>query len=167
MAPRRPWYPALRIAAGVLAAWLLTHALIQGIGAATFWQPCFELGYGSDACAFLQYEAPSPRWVDLMIVWLAEAPVSIAVFALALAAHARVALSLGALLAVVMSNMITDYVVTPALNGGYTSADNAPGFGLFGAALLLIAAAQLAVVALVPTRTRDAGIGATAPVQTA
>jgi hypothetical protein len=52
-------------------------------------------------------------------------------------------------------NVLTDYVLTPAFNGGYTSADSAPGHGMFGAVGVALAGCVLAVT-LVPRKRERA-----------
>ncbi|KQQ21802.1 hypothetical protein ASF48_00675 [Rathayibacter sp. Leaf299] len=136
-------------ASGVL---LLSHAAVQGVGALSFWQPCWMQGYDSGACAYLQYEAPTPEWLAPLWVWFAELLLSIAVLALSMRAQGRIVPAAFALLAVLGSSILVDYVFTPAVNGGYLSADNPPGFGLIGAVCQAVAGVLLLVTAVPPRR---------------
>ncbi|KQQ03403.1 hypothetical protein ASG06_07710 [Rathayibacter sp. Leaf185] len=54
------------------------------------------------------------------------------------------------------SSILIDLVFTPAINGGYTSADNPPGLGLIGAVFLAIGGALMLRVAM-PYRGPAAG----------
>ncbi|MWV47963.1 hypothetical protein GRS96_01585 [Rathayibacter sp. VKM Ac-2803] len=125
----------LSVVAGLL---LLGHAAVQGIGAATFWRPCWSEGYESAACSILQYEAPSPAWLAPLWVWFAEVLLALVVIGASVAAGRRLGTAGLALVAVLASSILIDLVFTPAINGGYTSADNPPGLGLIGAVFLAI-----------------------------
>jgi hypothetical protein len=115
------------------AVLLLLHAVLQGAGSATFWQPCADSGNESDACMYLQYEAPTPWWSYLSWLWLVEIGLLIAAI-VALGRSGRPAWpAVTALVFVVLFNLVVDYGFTPAFNGGYTSADSPPGFGMIGA----------------------------------
>jgi hypothetical protein len=115
-----------------------------------FWAPCFTLGHTSAACEYLQYEAPGPRWLGLMAWWPLE--VIAAAIVVALSFGTRTTLAFAALGCVLLSNMVTDYVLTPLFNGGYTSADNPPGFGMFGAVLLAASGVLLVLIVALPAR---------------
>ncbi|KQQ03402.1 MULTISPECIES: hypothetical protein [unclassified Rathayibacter] len=65
---------------------LLGHAAAQGIGAATFWWPCWSEGYESAACSSLQYEAPPPAWLAPLWVWFAEVLLAMVVIGASVAA---------------------------------------------------------------------------------
>jgi len=115
------------------AALLLLHAVLQGVGAATFWQPCADSGNESDACMYLQYEAPTPWWSYLSWLWPVEIGLLIAAI-VALGRSGRQAWpAISALVLIVLFNLVVDFGFTPAFNGGYTSADSPPGFGMIGA----------------------------------
>lgn len=135
----------LSVAVGVL---LLGHAAVQGIGAAIFWGPCWSEGHESAACSFLQYEAPSPAWLLPYWVWFVEVLLAFVVIVASVAAGRRVGTAGLALVAVLASSLLVDYVFTPIINGGHTSADNPPGFGLIGAAFHAIGGALMLRVAI-------------------
>jgi hypothetical protein len=130
---------------------LLVHAALQGVGAGAFWQPCFDVGQNSDACMFLQYEAATPWWAQLTWLW----PVEIALLIVVLVAVGRSGQrswpAITALALVALCNVLTDYVITPAFNGGYTSADSPPGHGVFGAVGIGVAGVVVALT-LLPRR---------------
>lgn len=151
-APRGTARVVLALVASASAVLLLGHAAVQGVGALVFWQPCWSQGYGSEACAYLQYEAPTPEWVAPLWVWFAELLLSIAVLVLAMRAQGRIVPAAFALPAVLGSSILVDYVFTPAINGGYISADNPPGFGLIGAVCQAAAGVLLLVTAVPPRR---------------
>lgn len=151
-APRGTARVVLALVASASAVLLLGHAAVQGVGALVFWQPCWSQGYGSEACAYLQYEAPTPEWVAPLWVWFAELLLSIAVLVLAMRAQGRIVPAAFALPAVLGSSILVDYVFTPAINGGYISADNPPGFGLIGAVCQAAAGLLLLVTAVPPRR---------------
>lgn len=150
-----------RAGIAALAAVLLVHAALQGFGAAAFWRPCAEVGFLSDACMYLQYEAPVPWWSWLAWLWPVEVAALIAAVvvagravdgrAVAQRPVAHRGLVFAALVLVVICNMVTDYVITPAFNGGYTSADSPPGFGIFGAVGIGAAGIALALSVVLPT----------------
>jgi len=150
-APRGTARVVLALVAFASGVLLLSHAAVQGVGALAFWQPCWSQGYGSGACASLQYEAPTPEWLAPLWVWFAELLLAIAVLALSMRAQGRIVPAAVALLAVLGSSILVDYVFTPAINGGYLSADNPPGFGLIGAACQAVAGVLL-VTAVPPRR---------------
>ncbi|MWV51393.1 hypothetical protein GRS96_19155 (plasmid) [Rathayibacter sp. VKM Ac-2803] len=125
----------LAVAVGVL---LLGHAAVQGIGAAMFWGPCWSEGYDSVACNFLQYQAPTPAWVLPFWVWFVEVLLALVVIAGCVVAGRRLGTAGLALVAVLMSSVLIDLVFTPMVNGGYSSADEPPGFGLIGAGFLAV-----------------------------
>jgi hypothetical protein len=129
---------------------LLAHAVAQAIGAASFWQPCFDDGYGSDVCMDLQYNTEMPWWASMHPLWPIEIAFCVAALVLASRASRRIGPALAALIIVVTCNQITDYALTPALNGGYMSADAAPGYGLFGAGAVGVAGFLL-LLTLVPS----------------
>jgi hypothetical protein len=114
------------------AVLLLTHAVLQGVAAGGFWRPCFEAGYNSEVCMYLQYEAPTPWWAHLSWLWPIEMVLLITVLVVARGSRLRAWPALAALVLVAVCNVLTDYVLTPAFNGGYISADAAPGFGIVG-----------------------------------
>jgi hypothetical protein len=132
------------------------HAALQGSGAASTWRPCFAEGFDSAICLDLQYTAPSPWWIALGWLWFLELALAIGTVALTAASRPRRGVRLGAALAAALliglSNMVFDYAGTPLINGGYVSADNAPGFGYLGAGLLAAAAVALMAAALWPRR---------------
>ena len=115
---------------------LLVHAVAQAVGAASFWEPCFEDGYDSDVCMDLQYNTDMPWWASIHPLWPIE-----------------IALCVAALIVVITCNQIVDYGLTPALNGGYMSADAAPGYGFFGAGAVGVAGILL-LLTLVPLRPK-------------
>jgi len=137
-----------RVLVGVTSLLLLVHAVLQGTGAATFWQPCVTDGFLSDACAYMQYEEPTPWWAYLSWLWLIEIALLIIVLVGANRSGRRIWPAVSALGLVVLCNTITDYVITPAFNGGYTSADWPPGFGIFGAVAVGIAGCLLPLMLL-------------------
>lgn len=140
----------LRPAAALLAVVCFVHAALQGVGAAEFWSGCFTTGPDSAACLYAQYEAPDPWWTRLQLVgWPLEAALAVVVVVAAFAADARRYAALAALACVAASNLVADYVLTPLVNGGIVSADNPPGYGLYGA-VLLAAAGVFAVVTALP-----------------
>ncbi|MCJ1688131.1 hypothetical protein [Rathayibacter sp. VKM Ac-2927] len=134
----------LAVAVGVL---LMGHAAVQGIGAANFWAPCWSEGFESAACDFLQYEAPSPAWLLPYWVWFVEVLLALVVIVAAVAAGRRLGTAGLALVAVLASSALIDSAFTPMINGGHTSADDPPGFGLIGAAFLAFAGALMLRVA--------------------
>lgn len=139
------------------AVLLVAHGALQWVGALTFWRPCFDSGYDSDICMFLQYEAATPWWWNLSWLWPVEIALVIVALVLARRSHSRSWPALAALVLVAVCNIVTDYVLTPAFNGGYTSADAAPGHGMFGAVGIALAGCVLPVT-LVPRnhkRARD------------
>ncbi|PPF46326.1 hypothetical protein C5C44_13660 [Rathayibacter sp. AY1F6] len=138
----------LAAAAGVL---LLIHAAVQGIGAATFWGPCWSDGYESAACNYLQYEAPAPAFFLPFWVWIAEVLAALVVVVGSIAAERRIVTAGLALVAVLASSLLFDMVFTPMINGGYSSADEPPGFGLIGASFLAVSGVLMLRVAI-PTR---------------
>lgn len=157
MTPRRRTTIRLRITAGVLGLVCLGHAALQGVGAAMFWRECFALGATSAACSFAQYEAPSPWWLVLQYAgWPVETALALVMAALAFALAQRRRTALASLIFVVSSNFLADYVLTPLFNGGYDSADNPPGYGLYGAVLLAVAGV-LAIVVAVSVRVGESG----------
>ncbi|QHC62719.1 hypothetical protein GSU69_08515 [Rathayibacter festucae] len=125
----------LSVGVGVL---LLGHAAVQGIGAAVFWRPCWSEGYESDVCNFLQYEAPTPAWLLPFWVWFVEVLLALIVIAACVAAGRRLGTAGLALVAVLASSLLIDLIFTPMINGGYSSADEPPGFGLIGAGFLAL-----------------------------
>lgn len=127
----------------VASALLLAHAVLLGVGAASFWWPCFAIGQTSHECFYLQYEAPTPWWAHLSWLWPVEIALLIIVLVVANRSGRLLWPATSALVFVVLCNTITDYVITPAFNGGYTSADSPPGHGLFGAVGLGIAGCLL------------------------
>ena len=137
-----------RVLVGVASLLLLMHAVLQGIGAVRFWQPCVDEGYLSDACAYLQYEVPTPWWSYLSWLWLIEIALLIIVLVGANRSGRRIWPAISALVLVVLCNTITDYVITPAFNGGYTSADSPPGFGIFSAVAIGLAGCLLPLTLL-------------------
>jgi len=147
---------ASRLLAALTAALCGVHAVLQGSGAASTWRPCFDEGFDSAICLDLQYTAPSPWWTVLGWLWFLELALAIATVALTARSAPRKGARLGAALAAALligfSNTVFDYAGTPLINGGYASADNAPGFGYLGAGLLAAAAVGLVVAALWPRR---------------
>lgn len=123
----------------IAATGCLTHGVLQAVSAAQFWRVCFTEHFDSPACLFQQYEAVTPWWQYSVWPWVVE--MAIAVLVLAAAAWARQSawLAWAAFGAVALSNVVTDYLVGPIINGGYTSADSAPGVGFFGAGMLCFA----------------------------
>lgn len=156
MAPRRARLVIVFRALALIAA-LATgaQAVAQGLGASTFWAPCFALGYDSDACMYLQYRAPAPDWFALFAWWPAQVALAIAVVIVGAVARARFALAVPALGSVALANVLFDYSFTPMVNGGYVSADDPPGFGLVGAVLFATASALFAVSAALPARAQS------------
>jgi hypothetical protein len=146
---------AARILAAVAAIVVLVHAVLQATGSLEFWAPCFAFGHTSGACSYLQYEAPGPWWLGLMAWWPVEVIATAVVCALSFGARTRTTLAFVAFGCVLLSNMVTDYVLTPLFNGGFTSADNPPGFGMFGAVLLGASGVLLVLVAVLPARRAD------------
>lgn len=147
--------PALRTLVYLTAMLCVVHAVMQAIGSWTFWAPCFAEGFGnlagydSDECMYLQYEAETPLWMHLGHVWLLEMALSVMIVVFAMTRAARRWAAGVAVVLIALSNPLIDYVVAIPLNGGYSSADAAPTFGLFGAALLL---AAVPFLLLVPVR---------------
>jgi len=137
-----------RVLVGVTSLLLLVHAVLQGVGAAAFWQPCVDDGFLSDACAYLQYEVPTPWWAYLSWLWLVEIALLILALVGANRSARRIWPAVSALGLVVLCNTVTDYVITPAFNGGYTSADSPPGFGIFSAVAVGIAGCLLPLMLL-------------------
>jgi hypothetical protein len=131
-----------------IAALLLLHAVLQGVGAATFWRPCADNGNASDACMYLQYEAPTPWWSYLSWLWLVEIGLLIAAIVALGRSGRRAWPAITALVFVVLFNLVVDYGFTPAFNGGYTSADSPPGYGLIGAVGIGIAGCVLPIALL-------------------
>jgi hypothetical protein len=130
---------------------LLVHAVLQGVGAGVFWQPCFDVGQNSDACMFLQYEAATPWWAQLSWLWPVEIVLLITVLVFVGTTGQRSWPAVTALVLVALCNVITDYVITPAFNGGFTSADSPPGHGVFGAVGIGVAGCIVALT-LLPRR---------------
>lgn len=138
----------LTVLSVVVGLLLLVHAGVQGIGAAIFWSPCWSEGQESAACYFLQYEAPQPAWLLPTWVWFVEVLLALVVIVASVAAGRRVGTAGLALVAVLASSALIDAVFTPLINGGHTSADEPPGFGLIGAVLLAIGGVLMFRVAL-------------------
>lgn len=131
---------ALRTIGGLLALTCLAHGVLQALGALSFWMNCFSLGMDSEPCLYAQYKAPTPWWVALQVVaW----PIETVLATLALILSLRLKLGYGmafvGFVSIVLSNFLADYVLTPVFNGGHVSADNPPGYGVYGAALVLMA----------------------------
>ncbi|WP_129587994.1 hypothetical protein [Rathayibacter oskolensis] len=135
----------LSVVVGVL---LLGHAALQGVGAVMFWRPCWSEGYESAECSSLQYETPSPVSLLPFWMWFVEVLLALVAIGASVAAGRRLRSAGLALVAVLASNLLIDYVLTPVVNGGYSSADDPPGFGLIGAAFLAIAGALMLRVAI-------------------
>lgn len=144
----------LALLAGGSAVALLAHAAVQGFGAVTFWSPCWSEGYTSGACDYLQYQAPTPGWIAPVWVWFAEVLLALVVIGVSVAAGSRVGSAGLALVAVLASSLLIDYVFTPAIDGFSTSADNPPGFGLIGAVAQAVAGSLMLRVAI-PRRRRS------------
>lgn len=141
-----------RVLALIAAGLVIWHGVSQGAGAVETWRPCFEEGFDSRICLYLQYEAPSPGWVSLFLLWPVEMVLAVATAVTGgLVRHRRaIALSAGAL--VLVSNIYVDYGMAPIVNGGYVSADSAPGFGYFGAGCLVVAGVLFLLVGVLPRR---------------
>ncbi|MDY0914519.1 hypothetical protein [Rathayibacter festucae] len=138
----------LSVLAVAFGVFLLGHATVQGIGAATFWGPCWSDGYDSAACNFLQYQAPTPEWVLPFWVWFVEVLLALVVIAGCVVAGRRLGTAGLALVAVLASSVLVDLVFTPMVNGGYSSADEPPGFGLIGAGFLAVGGVLMLRIAL-------------------
>jgi hypothetical protein len=143
---RREWRMVGTVGATNLL--LLTHAVLQGVGAATYWRPCATDGSASDACMYLQYEAPTPWWAYLGWLWVVEIALVVTVLLINHRSGRQLWPAVTALVFDVLCNSAIDYAITPAFNGGYTSADSPPGHGLFGAVGIGIAGCVLPFVLL-------------------
>ena len=159
----------VRALALLTAAVVLWHAATQASGAAETWRPCFEQSYESAVCSFQQYEAEPASWHRLFWLWWGEMALAVVVLVGSWRSRHFRRLAFAAAVAVLASNLVLDYVLTPAFNGGYTSADDSPGFGFFGAACLAIAGVLFGLVGVLPHRrtlvvdsvtSRDEGVRA-------
>jgi hypothetical protein len=155
---------ALALIAAVLVLW---HGITQGISAAQWWRPCFAQGFDSAVCSFLQYEEPSVPWQHLFALWPWEVAIAGAVAVMCIITRHAPALAVTAGVAVAVSNLLVDYVITPLFIGGYYSADTTPGFGGFGAGALIVAGALFALVGVLPRRTPRAARPVNAPARAA
>ncbi|PPF60406.1 hypothetical protein C5C13_03695 [Clavibacter michiganensis] len=147
-ANRRGARIVLVVTALITGVAMLVHSAVQGRGASRFWAPCWQEGYESGICQHLQYEVVSPAWLAPLWVWAVEVALAVVVLVAASRAAGRIRSAVAALICVLASSLIVDYVMTPMVNGGYTSADDPPGFGLLGAAAMAASGALLLVVAM-------------------
>jgi len=154
-AHRRGARIVLVVTALITGVVMLAHSAVQGLGAYRFWTPCWQDGYESDVCQYLQYEVVSPAWLAPLWVWAVEVALAIVVLVAASRAAGRTPFAVAALICVLASSLVVDYSLTPLVNGGYTSADNPPGFGLIGA-VAMAAGGLLLLLALVPRRASGA-----------
>lgn len=127
-------------AALVAAVVFAGHGSLQWMSAIDFWAPCYADGFESTGCLHQQYEAVMPWWQRWLWMWPVEMAVAVLVVVTVWFSKVAPYLAWTALVLVGLSNVITDYMMGPVINGGYTSADSAPGVGYFGATMLCLAA---------------------------
>jgi hypothetical protein len=148
---------ALAVTAVVSGIGLLVHSLVQGVGAARYWEPCWSEGYDSAACSYLQHDAPSPSWLGPVWLWAVEVLLAVVVLVGTAMTRGRVRVAGWALGAAVASSLLVDHLLTPMVDGGYVSADSPPGSGLIGAVAMAVAGALLLVTAIPARAPRAAG----------
>jgi len=123
-----------------------------------YWVPCFGVDYDSDPCNVIQSHEAGATWsAQISSLWGVAAAAALLTAALFVRTGAPRRLIAGILIPTVVVNPLTDYFITPLVNGHYMSYDAHPGSGIpMGAAVTLagVVAATVAMVVTDPPRRR-------------